>query len=110
MAFPTLARERGFAIRRPFHGVLMTGISVIICAHNPRPQYLRRVLQALREQTLPTDEWELLLVDNASGEPLANWADLTWHPQARHIREMTLGIAFARSRGIRVASAPLLVF
>lgn len=88
----------------------MIGLSIIICAHNPRPHYLRRVLQALREQTLPIEEWELLLVDNASNEPLANWADLTWHPHGRHIREMPLGIAFARIRGIREAGAELLVF
>lgn len=88
----------------------MIGISVIVCAHNPRPHYLRRVLQALREQTLPTAEWELLIVDNASSEPLTNWVDLAWHPHARHIRETTLGIAFARIRGIREANAPLLIF
>ena len=63
-------------------------ISVIICTHNPRPDYLRRVLDALKAQTLPKERWELLLIDNASNEPLSGEWDLSWHPHARHIREI----------------------
>jgi hypothetical protein len=48
---------------------------------------LRRVLDALKAQTLPKEQWELLLIDNASKEPLAESWDLSWHPHARHIRE-----------------------
>ena len=44
----------------------MISISAIICTHNPRPDYLRRVLDALKAQTLPKEQWELLLIDNAS--------------------------------------------
>jgi glycosyltransferase involved in cell wall biosynthesis len=88
----------------------MISLSVIICTHNPRPPYSRRVLQGLREQTVPKDEWELLLVDNASTEPVSTWADISWHPHARHIREMTLGVAWARIRGISEAKADLLLF
>lgn len=85
-------------------------ISVIICTHNPREDYLRRVLDALARQTLPRHHWELLLIDNASTEPLdARW-DLSWHPHARHVREEELGLTPARLRGIREATAPLLVF
>jgi glycosyltransferase involved in cell wall biosynthesis len=90
--------------------MLMIAISVIVCAHNPRRDYFRRVLEALREQTVSVDQWELLVVDNASTEPLAKWADISWHPQARHIREETLGVAWARVRGIAEAKAELLVF
>ena len=88
----------------------MTSLSVIICTHNPRPHYFRRVLNALREQTLPLDEWELLLIDNASTDPLENWVDVSWHPRARHVREMTLGVAWARIRGITEAASELLLF
>jgi len=85
--------------------------SVIICTHNPRPHYLRRVLGALRAQTLPLDQWELLLIDNASERPLTatDWG-LSWHPRARHVREEDLGLAPARLRGIREAAAEMLVF
>jgi len=46
-------------------------LSVIICTHNPREDYLRRTLEAFEKQTLPRDQWELQLVDNASNEALA---------------------------------------
>jgi glycosyltransferase involved in cell wall biosynthesis len=86
-------------------------ISVIICTHNPRPQYLARVLAALRAQTLPIEQWELLIIDNVSQVPLtvANW-DLSWHPRARIVREEELGIASARMRGMREMAADTLVF
>lgn len=85
-------------------------ISVIICSHNPRPDYLRRVLDALRVQTMPRDQWELLLIDNASRAPLAAAWDLTWHPHGRHVREDQIGLTMARLRGIREAAAGLLLF
>jgi glycosyltransferase involved in cell wall biosynthesis len=84
--------------------------SVIICAHNPRPHYLQRVLGALRDQTLPLDQWELLLVDNASEKPLAHHSDLSWHPNARDVHEDRLGHSFARAKGINEACGDLIVF
>ena len=88
----------------------MIDLSVILCTHNPRPHYLRRVLEGLRAQTLPLEQWELLLVDNASTEPLVDRVDLGWHPYARHIDEPKLGLTPARLRGICEARAPVLVF
>lgn len=88
----------------------MISISAIICTYNPRPDYLRRVLDALKTQTLPKEQWELLLIDNASREPLAKRYNLSWHPHARHIREDELGLTQARLRGIAEAEGGLLVF
>jgi glycosyltransferase involved in cell wall biosynthesis len=85
-------------------------VSVIICAHNPRENYLRRVLVGLQTQTLPFTEWELLLVDNGSKIPVSERVDLSWHPEARHIRENELGLTSARLRGIREAQADIFVF
>ena len=45
-------------------------VSVVMPTHNPRMDYLRRVLEALRAQTLPREQWELLVVDNGSRVPL----------------------------------------
>jgi glycosyltransferase involved in cell wall biosynthesis len=85
--------------------------SVIICTHNPRPHYLPQVLEALRNQTLPLDRWELLLVDNASKEPLtASSSDISWHPYGRHVREEKVGLSSARLCGMREASSDLCVF
>ena len=88
----------------------MPAISVIICTHNPREDYLRRVLDALKAQTLPKEHWELLLMDNASTERLADVWDLSWHRHARHLREDELGLTPARVRGIQESLAELLVF
>jgi glycosyltransferase involved in cell wall biosynthesis len=84
--------------------------SVIICAHNPRENYFRRVMEALRHQSLSMAKWEFLLVDNASDVSLSSVWDISWHPNARHIREEELGVAIARRRGMREASADLLIF
>jgi glycosyltransferase involved in cell wall biosynthesis len=89
---------------------MQTSVSVILCTHNPQPQYLTRVLVSLREQTLPTEQWEFLLVDNASTQPLAETWDISWHLRGRHIREEDLGLTPARLRGIQESSGDLLVF
>ena len=83
--------------------------SIIIPAHNPRPNYFDRVLAALRKQSLPYGQWELLLVDNVSEPALATRWDISWHPNARHIRENELGAAAARCRGIAEALADLII-
>jgi hypothetical protein len=56
-------------------------LSVIICTHNPRPDYLARTLDALRLQTTGMAEWELLLIDNGSHPAVAALTSLTWHPK-----------------------------
>lgn len=89
---------------------MKTVISVIICTHNPRRDYLERVLQSFKKQTLSTDLWELLLIDNASAQPLSEEIDLTWHSKSRHIREEQLGLTPARLRGIEEALSEILVF
>lgn len=85
-------------------------ISVILCTHNPREDYLHRTLSALEAQTFPSGEWELLLVDNASTEALTGRFPLEWHPTARLVREDELGLTAARRRGIAEAAGSVLVF
>jgi glycosyltransferase involved in cell wall biosynthesis len=88
----------------------MSNLSVIICTHNPRASYFEKVLNALKAQTLPMEQWELLLVDNASTESLCETIDLGWHFNARHIRENQLGLTPARLRSIQEAQTETLVF
>jgi glycosyltransferase involved in cell wall biosynthesis len=85
-------------------------VSVIICTYNPRRAYLQRVLEALAAQTLPKDQWELILVDNASTTPLASEFELNWHPHGIQVREEKQGLTAARLCGIAQASADCLVF
>ena len=85
-------------------------LTVIVCSHNPREDYLRRTLEGLKSQTLPGDQWELLLIDNHSDQPLETRIDLSWHPHARIIREDELGLTPARLRGIRESRSDRLLF
>jgi glycosyltransferase involved in cell wall biosynthesis len=85
-------------------------LSVIICTHNPRTDYLRRVLNALRQQTLGLHRWELIVIDNGSTNDVLAQCDLSWHPYGRLVVEDKLGLTAARRRGIGEAKAEILVF
>ena len=86
-------------------------LGVVICTHQPDVGRLNRVLSALSAQTLSPAEWGLVVVDNASSPPLAvsslHW---DWHPRARLVREETLGLVWARRRGLAESGADVLVF
>lgn len=85
-------------------------ISVVVCTHNPRRDLLLRVIDHLRLQTLALDEWELLVVDNASADPVESWCDLSWHPNGGIVREDKLGLTHARLCGIASTRGRILVF
>ena len=74
-------------------------VSVVLPSHNPRGDFLDLVLDALRNQTLSTSQWELIVVDNHSNQPLADLLNLTWHPSATILREDQLGLTRARLAG-----------
>jgi glycosyltransferase involved in cell wall biosynthesis len=84
-------------------------ITVIICSHNPKEEYLTRTLDSLKNQSLSKDCWELLLVDNLSSKAISESWSLSWHPAGRHVLEEKLGLTQARLRGIREARGDLLV-
>ena len=88
----------------------MPSCSVVICTLNPSLTTFPRVLAALRAQTLPLAEWELIVVDNGSSPPVSTWVDLTWQTQSRFVREMKPGLLAARIRGTRESKSPLIVF
>jgi glycosyltransferase involved in cell wall biosynthesis len=88
-------------------------VSVVVSSHE-RPVPLGRLLQALREQTLPAAAFEVIVVDNGSGPEtgrvLARELDagvLTLRT-VRH--ERTLGPAGGRNSGWRLARAGLVAF
>ncbi len=88
----------------------MFEISVIICSYNPNKNSFERTLNALRTQSLSYKKWQLLLIDNASRVQLSNVWDLSWQPNAKHIREEKLGLTAARLCGIKNASGKLFLF
>jgi glycosyltransferase involved in cell wall biosynthesis len=85
-------------------------VSVIICTHNPEPRFLNRTIQALKNQLLKHDDWELLLVDNLSTVPISETFDISWHPLGKIVREDALGLTNARIRGIAEAKGDLIIF
>lgn len=97
--------------------IVVSYISVIIPTHNPRLDYLKEVLEALRGQTLPMNQWELLVVDNGSKQFLhadnflgeEGAIDLNWHPSSKVIREDRLGLTYARLCGFSEAAGELII-
>ncbi|MEO7402305.1 MAG: glycosyltransferase, partial [Burkholderiales bacterium] len=76
----------------------------------PRPSYIDRTIEGLRTQTLAKANWEMIVVDNASDNALADSLDLSWHSQAGVVAEPSLGLTPARLKGIRESTGEVLVF
>jgi len=85
-------------------------ISVIICTHNPRKDYLEKVILSLRNQFLPTKYWEIVLIDNASSPAIVLGTELSWHSDVRLIYEEKVGLTQARLAGIQESKGELIVF
>ena len=85
-------------------------LTVILPTHNPDAGRLRRTLRALRAQSLPTEQWELLIVDNASRPALSlpDFADIA-PANTRLITEPQPGLTHARRRGFAAAGGELIV-
>jgi glycosyltransferase involved in cell wall biosynthesis len=84
-------------------------VSVIIPAHNPRRDYLARVLAALAAQTLPKDEWELVIVDNNSQPALSAELARQGHAAGRVLREGRTGLTAARLAGFAATTGEIIV-
>jgi glycosyltransferase involved in cell wall biosynthesis len=84
-------------------------LTVIVCTHNPRGDYLLRTMSGLRQQTLPTAVWQLIVIDNGSATAVSEEV-VAWHPHGKVEREDQLGLTHARLRGISESASPLLVF
>ena len=85
-------------------------ISLIICTHNPNLDYITKVINSLKSQNFPIENWELILIDNASTNNVIDKADFSWHPNSRVVREEKLGLTSARLKGIDEANSELLIF
>ena len=86
-------------------------MTVIVPTHNPDLRPFRAVLDGLRRQDLPPEQWEAIIIDNASTAfpSAANYADVCPR-NSRVVSEKRLGLTWARRRGIQDSSAPFVVF
>ncbi|MCR4784531.1 MAG: glycosyltransferase family 2 protein [bacterium] len=77
-------------------------VSVQICSHN-RKDVLKKVLESLKDQTLPAERFEVVLVDDGSTDgtqAMAESLELPYHLTVlRH--EKNAGLATARNTGLR---------
>jgi glycosyltransferase involved in cell wall biosynthesis len=90
---------------------MMSSLSVLISTHNPHPQRLHRTIEGLLAQTLPLENWELVVVDNASTTPIrASDFCINRHPRGRVVCEGRLGLTYGRLCGIASSTGPLVVF
>lgn len=85
-------------------------LSVILCTHNPNLEPLRETLEGLRRQGLSQDQWELILVDNASEPPLKAEDFLGSLPNGRMVAETKPGLTPARLRGLKESVGRLMVY
>lgn len=85
-------------------------LTVIIPTHNPEPDRLRRTLLALRAQTLASDRWETILVNNASQRfPTEKFFADCAPAHFSIVLEPTLGLSAARRRGFFDATGKVAV-
>lgn len=86
-------------------------ISVVIPTRNPHPDRLRRSLAGLGGQTLPSAQWELIVVDNASNPPVgAQFHPLLADLGAQIVNAPVPGLTLARVAGLRAARGDVVVF
>lgn len=87
-----------------------TKISVIICTHN-RASYLRKALANLVDQSIPVEEYEVIVVDNGSRDGTRQVvAEFAQRPNYRYIYEPELGLSRARNTGWQNAQGEYIAY
>ena len=85
-------------------------VSVVV-ATRERSEYLVRCLGALRAQRFPVEDFEIVVVDDASRDPIVVDGGPAGGPPLRMIRrEERGGPAGARNSGIAATTSPILAF
>ncbi len=85
-------------------------ITTVTCTHQPRLELLERVLRSLVNQVDMEDgSYEIVVVDNRSPDPIESRIAADLCSRVRFVREDALGLTPARLKGLRTASADLLV-
>ena len=85
-------------------------ISVIVAAYN-QEQFIGRCLRSLLHQTLPHDDYEIIVVDDGSTDKTPYALELFYDPFESVVKVLTnkknLGLPASLNRAIQKASAPL---
>jgi len=85
-------------------------ISAILCTYN-RADLLREALQSLCTQTLPADEFELIVIDDGSSDDTAKTVDeFRQRLPLEYIHQPNSGLAAAKNHGIDAARSDIVLF
>lgn len=88
-------------------------LSIVICTYN-RQKFIGECLACLTKQTLSSDKWEAIVVDNNSTDNSASIVKefISKYPQlpVRYVFESSKGLSFARNRGIEEAKSEIVTF
>ena len=86
-------------------------ISAVICTHN-RIDIIKKCIDALIEQSLANDLFEILVIDNNCTDGTAEYVKgmLGEHENLNYYFEPNLGLSHARNRGIKEAGSEIIVF
>src|SRR5262245_56051503 len=84
-------------------------LSVVLATFN-RPTSAQRLLQQLAVQTLPADQYEVVIVDDGSPEPVSAWLPGLEMPcRVQSVRQANAGAAAARHQAVLLARGEILV-
>jgi glycosyltransferase involved in cell wall biosynthesis len=92
------------------------GISVIICCYNSSSRIKPTLEHLYAQKEIPTNMWEVIVVDNASSDDTAKKALEIWSkfsapkPNFDVVSELTPGLSSARHRGIQESRFKYVLF
>ena len=91
--------------------IVEVSISVVIATHN-RANYLMQALEGLAHQTLPHEEFEVLVVDNNSTDETKQVVTLFAKTNSfvKYLYELRIGSNIARNTGLRQAMGKYVAF
>ncbi|WPU98352.1 glycosyltransferase [Mucilaginibacter sp. cycad4] len=84
-------------------------LSVIIPTYNPDVTRLEQTLTGLKSQSLPVNQWELIVIDNNSSNNFWQQLNLGWHPASKIVKETKQGLTFARLKGFNELTSDIIV-
>lgn len=91
----------------------MKKISVIVCTYN-RSDYILKALNSLARQILPTNQYEVIIINNNSTDLTDALCNAFLQEQQNlnclYFIEKQQGLSYARNRGIAESSGDILVF
>lgn len=84
-------------------------VSIIIPTYKRKASVLR-LLKSLRQQTLPSDQYEVIVVDDGSPDDTHTIAALDFPFAFRYVRQENQGATIARNFGVEHSQGDVLVF